>query len=232
MESPHATYVSTLGLVAHELRSPASIVSGYLRLLQQESDGLSPRQRKMVDEAGRACGRMLGLLQEMGELASLEGTDPVPSPRGVQVFAVCDEALKSVQTEDGAVPVFICHESDRATLVDGDAAWLKRAFSALMVATVREHRTDPLECHGFVVGGGESPHAVMAFGPRGFSDDREDLMAHRETYDRWRGGTGLSLPIACRMIEAHGGGVWSPEGPGSRASVWTLPVATSLYPRP
>lgn len=221
-----------LGLVAHELRSPASIVSGYLRLLQQDCDGLSSRQRRMVDQAGSACGRMLGLLQEMGELAALEGTEPLPAPMGVQVFDVCDEALKSVQTEDGPAPVFICHESDRPTVVDGNAAWLKRAFSALMSATAREHRMNPLQCHGFVVGGAESQHAVMAFGPRGLSDDRTDLIAHREAFDRWRGGTGLSVPIACRMIEAHGGSVWSPGGPRSRASVWMLPVATSLCPRP
>jgi hypothetical protein len=184
----------------------------------------------MVDETGRACGRMLGILQELSELASLEETDLVPALTGVQVFAVCDHALKALQTEDGPAPVFICHESDRSTVVDGNAAWLKRAFSALMAATAREHRMDTLECHGFVVGGGESQHAVMAFGPSGFSHDRENLMAHRAGYDRWRGGTGLSLPIACRMIEAHGGSVWSPEG--FRSSVWTLPVATSRYPRP
>jgi signal transduction histidine kinase len=215
------------------MRSPGSIVSGYLRLLQQDSDGLSARQRKMVDEAGRACGRMLALLQEIGELASLESMAPVPAPMGVQIFDLCDEALKSVsvEAENGPAPAFTCHERDRQATVDGNAAWLKRAFGALMAATAREHRAEPLECHAFVVDTNDCQQAVVAFGPRDLSFKQEDLMARRETFDRWRGGTGLSLPIACRIIEAHGGSVWSPAGAQSRASVWTLPIATALGPR-
>ena len=80
VEAPSTLYLSSLGLVAHEMRSPASIVSGYLRLLQQDSDGLSARQRRMVDEAGRACGRMRMLLQEIGELASLGELSWFPRP--------------------------------------------------------------------------------------------------------------------------------------------------------
>jgi signal transduction histidine kinase len=228
-----ATYISALGLIAHEMRSPGSIVSGYLRLLQQDSDGLSARQRKMVDDAGRACGRMLALLQEIGELASLERMTPVPAPMGVQVFDLCDEALKnmSVEGESGPAPRFMCPERDRSATVNGNAAWLKRAFGALMAATAREHLAEALECHGFVVDANESQQAVIAFGPRDLSFKPEDLMARRDEFDRWRGGTGLSLPIACRIIEAHGGIVWSPAGTQSRTSVWTLPIANALGPR-
>jgi hypothetical protein len=74
------------------MRSPTSIVSGYLRLLQQDSDGLSA--------------------QEIGELASLEGTVLVPSSTAVQVFDLCGDALKSLsaEAENGTTPVFRCHE--------------------------------------------------------------------------------------------------------------------------
>ena len=230
VDSLHANYIDALALVAHELRSPASVVSGYLRLLQQDPDGLTGHQRRMADEAGRACTRMLRLLQEVGELASLESSEPVPGPIGVPVFSICHDALKSadLQTADGQTPVFMCAESDRSVVVDGNATWLKRAFGALMAATVREHRTEPLECHGFVCQGGEgSRDAVIVFGPRGLGASRDDLAARGETFNRWRGGTGLSLPIACRIIEAHNGRVWSPGGAGSRASAWSLPIAPS-----
>ena len=61
-------------------------MSGYLRLLQQDSEGLTPRQRKMLDEAGRACGRVLALLQEISEFATLEGSDPAAASMSVPVF--------------------------------------------------------------------------------------------------------------------------------------------------
>jgi K+-sensing histidine kinase KdpD len=216
------------------MRSPASIVSGYLRLLQQDSDGLSARQRRMVDESGRACGRMLMLLQEIGEFASLEGAALVPSPTAVQVFDVCGDALKSLSAEgeNGLTPVFTGHESGRSATVEGNAAWLKRAFAALMAATAREHRLEALECHGFIGDGDECPRAVMAFGPCGIFSSQDNLIAHRDTFDRWRGGTGLSVPIACRIIELHGGTVWSPPGADSRAAVWALPIARASGSQP
>jgi signal transduction histidine kinase len=216
------------------MRSPASIVSGYLRLLQQDSDGLSARQRRMVDEAGRACGRMLVLLQEIGELASLEGTVLVPSPTAVQVFDLCGDALKSLsaEAENGMTPVFTCHEPGRSATVDGNAAWLKRAFVALMAATAREYRAEALECHGFIGDEHGCPRAMMAFGPCGIFSSQDNLIAHRDTFDRWRGGTGLSVPIACRTIEMHGGSVWSPPGAHSRAVVWALPIARASGSQP
>jgi light-regulated signal transduction histidine kinase (bacteriophytochrome) len=227
VEAPSTPYISALGLVVHEMRSPASIVSGYLRLLQQDSDGLSARQRRMVDEAGRACGRMLTLLQEVAELASLEGTTVVPTPTAVQVFDVCGDALKSLaaETEDGPAPMYMCQEPGRSTTVDGNAAWLKRAFVALMAATAREHRTEALECHGFISDQDGCRRAVIAFGPREIFSNRDSLVADRDAFDRWRGGTGLSVPVACRIIEVHGGAVWSPRGADSRAAVWALPIA-------
>jgi hypothetical protein len=94
-----------------------------------------------------------------------------------------------------------------------------------MAATAREHRAETLECHGFVGDEGGCQRAVIAFGPRGIFSNRDSLLGHSDTFDRWRGGTGLSVPIACRIVEVHGGTVWSPPGADSRAAVWALPIA-------
>jgi signal transduction histidine kinase len=37
-------------------------------------------------------------------------------------------------------------------------------------------------------------------------------------FDEWRGGLGMALPIARRVIEAHGGALWSGAGARSRAA--------------
>ena len=52
----------------------------------------------------------------------------------------------------------------------------------------------------------------------------------RELFDEWRGGSGLILPIARRIIEAHGGRIWGAPGgrkAGARsASSFQLPASS------
>jgi signal transduction histidine kinase len=221
-----ASYRAALSLIAHELRSPASVVSGYLRmLLQGDLSGLTDHQRRMLEQAGVGCGRVLRLIQELGDLAALESSDPVRA-LGVPVFTLCDEAIELAADTARPNPIFTCADADRAALVDGDAGWLKRAFGALFAATAREHGSEQLQCYGFVNSDSACRKAVIAFGPPGLEAKREDIVKNRNAFDRWRGGTGLSLPIACRIIEAHGGGVWASGSADSRGTcVWALPVA-------
>jgi hypothetical protein len=106
---------------------------------------------------------------------------------------------------------------------------LKRAFAAMIEATAREYGTDQLECLGFLDDRDlNAPKAVIACGPPGLHAKRDALVSNRTTFDRWRGGTGLSVPIACRIIESHGGDVWTAGLDGARPTcVWSLPRSIS-----
>jgi signal transduction histidine kinase len=63
-----------MSLAVHELRTPVTVVSGYLRMLLREQGGpLTDKQRKMLEEAERSCGRIGALVSEMSELGKLHG---------------------------------------------------------------------------------------------------------------------------------------------------------------
>src|SRR5262245_7992754 len=65
VNSTAPTDAQLLSLAVHEFRTPASVVGGYLRMLQRDVDPpLGERQRKMVDEADKACGRIVALINE------------------------------------------------------------------------------------------------------------------------------------------------------------------------
>ena len=61
--------------------------------------------------------------------------------------------------------------------------------------------------------------------------ERIDSLASAEpgaltTFDEWRGGCGLSLAVARRIIDAHGGRIWSPADDTKAAAAILLPVAS------
>jgi signal transduction histidine kinase len=76
-------YAHLLSLAAHEVRTPASVVGGYLRMLQKDTESpLSERQQKMVDEAFKACTRLVALFAEQSEVGKLDNnTAPLKAER-------------------------------------------------------------------------------------------------------------------------------------------------------
>ena len=67
------SYPKLLSLAVHELRTPASVVGGYLRMLQRDTETpLSDRQRKMVDEAEKSCARLVALIAELSEVGKID----------------------------------------------------------------------------------------------------------------------------------------------------------------
>jgi nitrogen-specific signal transduction histidine kinase len=103
---------------------------------------------------------------------------------------------------------------------------LRQALAAFVAVVLRERGTQPLEVCGFVSRERGSPIALIALGDPGIAARRDDVLANRTvSFDRWRGGTGMSLPIAYRIVEAHGGSVWSLPGESHAACALSLPLA-------
>lgn len=212
-----------LSLVAHEVSSPASVVAGYIRFLLKGNAGdLSESQRKMLEEASRSCARILDLMRELKDLAALRSADATVELRPVAIFDLCDEVLRA--TVKGGT--FTCSLADKAAVVEGDAVRLRRALVSFVAAQQRERGEDGLQGYGFVARAGGAPRAVIVLGG-------EEIMTRRDvavvedagTFERWRGGLGMALPIACEIVEAHGGRVWSVAGDPCRGTALSLPLA-------
>ena len=216
-----------LSLIVHELRSPVAVVGGYLRLLlQSDLEALSERQRKMLQEANSSCARVFRLIQEINDLASSDDARRDQRPSQIPVFAVCEELLASAGPQGGPRPVFGCADGDRPAVVSGDAGKLRQAFASLVSAVAREYGENPLEGCGFVHAEGGQRNAVVALGGTGLRNHQEQVLTRKMAFDRWRGGSGLAVPIACHTIEAHGGRVWSFSDAATRVVAWSLPLAT------
>jgi len=89
------SYLQLLGLAVHEFRTPASVVGGYLRMLQRDAAGeLNDRQRKMIDEAEKSCARLVTLIAEMSDVAKLDSGVIALARQPVDIFALVSEVAE------------------------------------------------------------------------------------------------------------------------------------------
>ena len=210
-----ASYSRLLSLAAHELRTPASVVAGYLRMLQRDGEQpLSARQRKMVDEAEKSFARMVGLIAELSEISKLDGGTAAAKAETFDLFQLIREVAAGVhEAEDREVMLVVRGDAAGAGLT-GDQTRIRAAFDAFFRAILREQPsrvTVAAECRRAADGAGVVVVARDA-------DVQRSYEAPVMPFDEKRGGLGLALPIACRVIARHGGRVWSPALDGQSES--------------
>jgi signal transduction histidine kinase len=229
MTSEHSVFPRALSLAVHELRTPVTVTAGYLRMLLREQGGpVSERQQKMLEEAERSCGRINTLINEMSELGKLEAGQLTMPAVTFDLAALVVEVASSMHAgEDRDIRVDV--RTPRRVGVAGDRTRLAAALKALMHAAVRERGEAGVilaECSTVVVG--NDRWAVVAIGDETVTPSLiEGASAPTPPpFDEWRGGLGLALPVGRRVIEAHGGAVWSALRPNPRAgSALRLPAA-------
>ncbi len=217
-------YLQLISLAVHELRTPTSVVAGYLRLLQRDTTGsLTDRQRKMVDEAERSCQRLAELIGELSDIQKLDALRVDLNQQSFDLFPVLSDLANQVhEARDRDVRFEVRGEPDGASM-RGDLTRLQLAFSAIFRAIVREapaatvvvsdrqlRNDSPVPSAVVVVAAEHHVQAAYAADPGPFDD--------------YRGGLGLALPYARRVIERHGGRLWSPAGDRGRgAAIVSLP---------
>ena len=96
-------YPELLSLAVHEFRTPASVVGGYLRMLQRDSESFTERQRKMIDEAEKSCARIVALISELSDVSKLDAGIITLNRQPLDMFALLGEVVKAI-VETGQAP--------------------------------------------------------------------------------------------------------------------------------
>jgi signal transduction histidine kinase len=220
-----------MSLAVHELRTPVTVVTGYLRMVLREQAGpLNDKQRKMLEEADKSCVRIGALVSEMSELGKLESQELTLARASFDLSALIAELASSMHEGDDRDVRLDVRCANQPIMVNGDRLRLGAALGTLMHAALRE-RGDPgvivVECSQLT--DTSPPWAVVAIGDEAILPTLVDAAAAPPaSFDEWRGGLGLALPVGRRVIEGHGGALWSAPGDTPRAgSALRLPLATS-----
>jgi signal transduction histidine kinase len=195
---PDATIAALLTLASHELRHPTGTVRGYLRMLEQDP-GLTQRVRKITGEAMLGADRLVELLDEIGELAKLKDGSLRLNLKAMSLRSVLNQAVQAaVLPASHDIELDVLAPNDVRMRVD--EVRLRTALGTLVYVLARA-QTGAATIDLRLTRTKVSTSVLVT--PRTLG--RGKIID--ASLDLTRPGTGLLLPIADAIIQAHGGKV-------------------------
>lgn len=190
-------------VIAHDLRNPLSVATGYLEVAQQEQGELEGLDR--VDDA---LDRMDALIEDV--LTVARKNNAIEETEQVDLKTLTTDAWATVETEGATLDV------DGNVRLEVDRSRTQQLFENLFRNAVGHCDNDvlvtvgPLDNRGFF---------VEDTGPGIPEDERDEILEYGHTTDA--DGTGFGLAIVREIIEAHGGSltVTESESGGARFEI-------------
>ena len=223
---------SFVTLVSHQLRSPLASIKQYFGVIREGFAGeVTDKQKEIIRKAGGYIDSLLQLIDDWLDMSRVEAGRIAEKFELISLSPVLSETFEVLNPQAEAKKVVLeLNSRDNLPLINGDPKCLKEAFLNLVSNGINYNREGGTVT---VTVKEQGDDLAVEVSDTGIGISRENLpfifdeffrVKSRETlYIR---GTGLGLPIAKRIIEAHNGriNVVSELGKGTTLSIF-LPKA-------
>jgi len=194
--------------VSHELRSPLTVVTGYLETLMDSGEGDAELQTQLHSMRTQAA-RMNRIVDDLMLLSRLESEDPQINVEAVFVGAMIDTIANHARELSGEKEHIIELDVDASLCISGHESELYSAFSNLVFNAVRYTPTGGHIVIHWKEAGDDLVFAVedSGVGIESYHIPRLTERFYRVDTGRSRstGGTGLGLAIVKHVLLRHEG---------------------------
>ncbi|MFA6599560.1 MAG: GAF domain-containing sensor histidine kinase [Candidatus Omnitrophota bacterium] len=222
-----------LGMAAHDLRNPITVIKGYLDFFLEGLGGnLEENQKRMHATMAKHCKRMLGLIDDLLSVSTIESGQISLRKQMIDLAAYLAEYQESNQllAKPKSIRLDLHCGTDLPPIM-ADPERIGQVLTNLITNAIKFSHP------GTVVTLGAERHGEEVW--LSVADQGQGIPASEipkmfsffgKTSVRPTAGessTGLGLAIASRMVEAHGGKIWvqSEQGKGS-IFTFSLPATT------
>jgi K+-sensing histidine kinase KdpD len=226
-----------MAILSHELRIPLSAIKGYSTALQlDEVEWSKDKQQEFLRLIEEECDSMQVMLTEILDSSLIEVEQLHLEREPMRLHQIAADVAREAQRRTEKHHIVVDLPQD-FPIVEVDRRWIRQVFRNILENAIRYSPEG-----GLVVIRGEirSTDVVISIADEGIGISPEDLIPIFEKYFRVRaaagyhvGGTGLGLPVARAIVEAHGGRIWIDSKLGEGSTVlFSLPKAQIGTPPP
>jgi len=195
--------------VSHELRSPITVLSGYLETLKDTKESDPEILHKAIDTMYSQAKRMERLVTDLLALSQLETQVSLPGKTEVNVSSLLESITEAARLLSGEAGHEIKLEADKDLNLYGNQTELHSLFANLINNAVRYTPAGGLIKVSWKPEGSGALFSVTDTGP-GIAPQHIPRLTerfYRVDVDRSRetGGTGLGLAIVKHVLDRHDG---------------------------
>ncbi len=230
IQSSERYHSELLASLSHELRMPLTTIKGYATALQlEEVDWSVEKRREFLKLIEIECDHMEVMLTELLASSLIEVDRLTLDLQPLLIPQVARQIAEEMQHRTEIHNIILDFPA-RFPMVEADPHWIRHVLCNILDNSIKYSPEGGL----IVVRGESRPMDVMiSVSDQGIGVSPEDLVPIFERYFRAKSsvvsnipGTGLGLPIARAIVEAHGGRIWieSKLGQGTTLS-FSLPIS-------
>ena len=219
-----------LAALSHELRTPLATIKGYsTALLLEEATWSDAKQREFLQLIDAECDNLTTMINDMLDSSLIDVGRLVIEREPVRLPRLAREVADEMQTHT-QVHRIVLDFAPKFPLLDADPRRIKQVIRNILDNAIK-YSPDG----GLVVIRGQMRAAdvVVSISDQGVGISPEDLIPLFEKYFRVKSptgyhvpGTGLGLPVARAIVEAHGGRIWAESKVGQGTTLYfSLPRA-------
>src|SRR5438067_963060 len=215
-------------MIVHDLRSPLTMVTGYVDVLEQlAADRLSRAEAERVTGAKRCADDMRDMISTLLDVSRLEAGEMPLQFQDHDVAQIAREAANRF-TPVLRARTLRCEMAPTPVLVSCDANVIRRILENLISNALKFTKSDGIIRINVRRNGGNAIISVIDDGEGIPPDEQEHIFekfGQTHSGGKHRHSTGLGLAF-CRLgVEAHHGKIGVESEPGKGSTFWfTLPT--------